>query len=209
MSCFAKTAVMPNAGALAATARPIRPRPMMPSCLPRSSMPSMKSSAQPFQSPRADEAIALGDPPRRGEDQPPRQLGRRLGQDVGRVRHHDPARSRRRHVDVVVPDRDVRHDRELRRGVEHVAVDAVGQHADERPLVGEPPLQLVGGQRRRPVVQVDVAGSLEAGEHGSGDACAMRRIWSWPCMSLLTMNVTSSDRAIRSTRSDCTPRPAR
>ena len=43
---------MPNAAACAATARPIRPRPMSPSCLPRSSVPSMKSNAQPFQSPR-------------------------------------------------------------------------------------------------------------------------------------------------------------
>ena len=40
MSCFANTAVIPNAGAFAATARPMRPRPMIPSCFPRSSVPS-------------------------------------------------------------------------------------------------------------------------------------------------------------------------
>ncbi len=51
MSSLAKTAVIPNAGALAATARPIRPLPMIPSCLPRSSVPSMKSSVQPFHPP--------------------------------------------------------------------------------------------------------------------------------------------------------------
>ena len=43
---------MPKAGALAATARPIRPRPTIPSCLPRSSVPSMKSSVHPFHAPR-------------------------------------------------------------------------------------------------------------------------------------------------------------
>ena len=43
---------IPNAGARAATARPMRPTPTSPSCLPRSSEPSMKSSAQPFHSPR-------------------------------------------------------------------------------------------------------------------------------------------------------------
>ena len=52
MSSLANFAVMPKAGAFAATARPILPRPMMPSCLPRSSVPSMKSIAQPFQAPR-------------------------------------------------------------------------------------------------------------------------------------------------------------
>ncbi len=51
MSVFANTAVIPNADALAATARPIRPRPITPSCFPRSSVPSMKSSAQPFHLP--------------------------------------------------------------------------------------------------------------------------------------------------------------
>ncbi len=43
---------MPNAGARAATARAMRPTPTSPSCLPRSSEPSMKSSAHPFHAPR-------------------------------------------------------------------------------------------------------------------------------------------------------------
>src|SRR5260221_654498 len=51
MSRPGKTAVIPKAGAFAATALPMRPPPMTPSCLPRSSIPSMKSSPQPFHAP--------------------------------------------------------------------------------------------------------------------------------------------------------------
>ena len=85
--------VMPNAGALAATARPMRPRPMMPSCLPRSSVPSMKSSAQPFQPPRRTSRSPS--PMRRvdREDQRPGQLGGRLGEHVRRVGDDDAARA--------------------------------------------------------------------------------------------------------------------
>ena len=92
----ANTAVMPNAGALAATALPMRPPPMMPSCLPRSSMPSMKSSAQALPGARPHQPIALADTPRDAEDQRPRELRDRLGEHVGRVGDDDAARARGR-----------------------------------------------------------------------------------------------------------------
>ena len=42
---------MPNTAAPAATARPMRPVPTMPSCLPRSSMPGSRSGVHPFHPP--------------------------------------------------------------------------------------------------------------------------------------------------------------
>ena len=96
MSCFANRTVMPNAGALAATARPIRPRPMIPSCLPRSSVPSMKSIVQPFQPPRRTSRSPS--PIRRAavRIRRPGQLRRRLGEDVRGVRDDHATRLRRR-----------------------------------------------------------------------------------------------------------------
>ena len=63
----------------------------------------------------SNQPISFGDPPRQREIKRPRQLGGRLRQDVWRIGDHDAARLDRRDVDVVVADRNVRDDLQLRR----------------------------------------------------------------------------------------------
>ena len=65
-----------------------------PSCLPRRSVPSMKSSAQPFQPPRRTRRSPSTSRRVIAEDQRPGEVGDRLGQHVRRVRDDDAARAR-------------------------------------------------------------------------------------------------------------------
>ena len=158
---------MPNAGALAATARPIRPRPMMPSCLPRSSVPSMKSSAQPSPLAAANQPIAFGDAPRERQNQRPGQLGRRLGQHVRRVGEHHAARLHGGHIDVVVAHRDVRDDLQIRKPASTTAPSIRSVSRQMSPCFAlHPRFQLIGSQRTRAVVQIDVARGFETREGG-------------------------------------------
>ena len=149
MSSLGEDGCMPNAGALAATARPMRPRPMMPSCLPRSSVPSMKSSVHPFQ------------PPRRTSRSPSaiRRAAARIRLQVssavasvstsGVFVTTTPRCPGCRDVDVVVADGDVRHDLQpIRRRRAVRGVDLVGQHATRvRPCRGPAPRSSSGGHR--------------------------------------------------------------
>ena len=76
-----------------------------------------------------DQPVALGDPAQEVEHQRDRELGGRVGEDAGRIRHRHAAARRLGEVDVVEPDRVLRHDPELRpRPVEELGVDAVGRH---------------------------------------------------------------------------------
>ena len=83
---------MPKAGALAATARPIRPRPMMPELLAAQlhAEHEVERPAVPAAAP--NQPIAFGDPPRDRQNQGPGELGDRFGEHIGRVRHDDAAR---------------------------------------------------------------------------------------------------------------------
>ena len=65
---------------------------------------------------RPDEPFALAQAPRRHQDERERQVGCRLCQNAGRVRHHDAAPGARRDVDVVVPHRGIRDDAKPRAG---------------------------------------------------------------------------------------------
>src|SRR5688572_16394180 len=82
--------------------------------------------------PRADQPLALAEPARGGEDQREREVGGRLGQDVGRVGDRDAERGRGGDVDVVGPDRGVGDDPEPRGAVEHLGRDRVARQADQR-----------------------------------------------------------------------------
>jgi hypothetical protein len=161
---------MPNAGAFAATARPMRPCPMIPSCLPRSSVPSMKSSAQPFHAPRRRSRSPSPTRLARRQDQPPCELGDRPGQHVRRVRHDDAPALRGGDVDVLVADRDVGDDLHPVAGRQHV-VDAVGQQANERMLAGHAPLQLVVGITQAPSCRsISCAASASVARNRRGNA---------------------------------------
>ena len=147
---------MPNAGARAATARPMRPRPTSPSCLPRSSDAEHEVERPALPLAPAHQALAFRQPPRDRQDQRPGEIGDRLGQHVRRVGDDDAARPRVGDVDVVVADGDVRDRLQRRRGVDDGPVDRVGEQADERVLAGHPRSQLVGRNRALAGVQIDV-----------------------------------------------------
>ena len=127
-----------------------------PSCLPRSSVPSMKSNAQPFHSPRRTS--------RSPSDS--RRVIARISAHVksatdsvstsGVLVTIDAARPRVRDVDVVVTDGDVRDHLQLRGRVDHGPVDRVGEHADQprpcrrsRAAVRPAESALRRGRRRR------------------------------------------------------------
>ena len=82
---------MPNAGARAATARADAADADQAELLARSSMPSMKSSAQPFHWPLRMSALAFRQPPRDRQNHRPGEVGDRFGQHVRRVRDDDAA----------------------------------------------------------------------------------------------------------------------
>ena len=106
----------------------------------------------------ADQALGLAQPPRRRQDQREREVGGGVGQHAGRVGAHHPAGGARRHVDVVVADRDVRdHPQAGPGGVQEGVVDAVVQkrHHGVGPahrrvqLVGAPAAGRAGRPTRR------------------------------------------------------------
>ncbi len=157
---------MPNAGARAATARPMRPRPTRPSCLPRSSDAEheVERPALPLAAPH--QPLAFRQPPRDRQNQRPREIGHRLGEHVRRVGDDDRRATRVRDVDVVVADGDVGDDLQRRRGVDDARVDRIGQQADERVLVGDALAQLRRRNRSVAAVQIDSGDRLELGENG-------------------------------------------
>ena len=192
---------------------------MIPSCLPRSSIPSMKSSAQPFHSPRRTSRSPSAI--RRATA----RISPHVSSAVASVRTSGvlvtttPARLRRRHVDVVVADGDVRDDLQRRRRVEHGAVDPVGQHADQR--LACPASRRFSSSARSgdgPSCRSTSQAASRRREHGGRDASGEKDGGG-------TMRPKSTDqrsgirdrsgisgfsvRATRSSRSDCTARPAR
>ena len=117
----------------------------------------------------AHHALAFAEPPRDREDQAPGEIGARVGQHVGRVGDGDAARAAGRHVDVVVADRDVGDDLQLRaRGIEHRGIDRVGQQADDRVLAGDALQQLLARDRLVADVQIDIATLFEPADDFDG-----------------------------------------
>ena len=156
---------MPNAGARAATAWPIRPNPTMPSCLPRRSEPSMKSSANPFHSPAAHQPVALDDPAHDAEDQRPRQVGGGLGEHVRRVGDDDAALARGGDVDVVVADGD-RGRRPSDRGPASSTARSIASVTTETSPCLPATRAISSSCGRSPRLwTIDVAGVLEPREH--------------------------------------------
>jgi hypothetical protein len=79
----------------------------------------------------ADVAIRLDDAAGGGHEERPGEVSRGLGEDVGSIRDDDPARGRRRHVDVVEADGHVGHHLEIGARGQQRRVDGVGDEADE------------------------------------------------------------------------------
>ena len=119
---------------------------------------------------RADQALALAQAAGRHQDERERDVGGRIGEDAGRVREAHAARRAGRDVDVVVADRDVRDDAQLRPGgVEEGVVDAIVEEGDDGVGAVDRRVQLVG--RERPVLRVEpeVARRAQQVERRPGD----------------------------------------
>ena len=132
----------------------------------------MKSIAQAQGVRDAQQALALPQPPRDGEHERDREVGRRVGEHARRVREADAAAADGLDVDVVVADRDVGHDPQLLAGgVEERVVDAVVQHHDDRVRPADRGVELL--RRERPVLLGDPdvgAGLAQRGERRLGQA---------------------------------------
>ena len=85
----------------------------------------------------ADQALALAEPARAGQEQRERQLRGGLGQDIGRVGDAHARGSRSREVDVVDADRAAGDHLQPGRPREQRGIDPVEQQADQRVGVGE------------------------------------------------------------------------
>ena len=126
------TTRMPSASASRPTSRPIRPKPTRPSVFPARPVAEHGRRLPRPRLARAHEPVALGDAPDEREQERERELGGRRREHVRRVRDDDAALRRRREVDVVVADRVLRHDAQLRAGgVQQLGVDGVGRHRHE------------------------------------------------------------------------------
>jgi hypothetical protein len=68
-----------------------------------------------FPEPLSHQFLALPGTASRTDHQHHREFGGRIGQHVRRVGHHDAPGACRAHIDVVVPDREVGNDPDLRR----------------------------------------------------------------------------------------------
>jgi hypothetical protein len=75
--------------------------------------------------PGAQEMLALGHAPRRGHEQRKAEVGRGLGQHVGRVGAQHAGGGHGIHVEIVVAHGHVGDDPELRAGRQHLGVDAL------------------------------------------------------------------------------------
>jgi hypothetical protein len=107
----------------------------------------------------SNEPIPLGDAPRGGHEQRPREVRGGLGQDAGRVADRDAAARARRDVDVVVPDGEVRDD--LQAGpsrVEELVVDPLRRQREDAIDADDPAQELGPGRRHVFVPHVHVAG---------------------------------------------------
>ncbi len=96
-----------NPSARLATARPIRPSPMIPSVAPCTSSPRYLAGSHVTQSPSLGGVDRLGQPARRGQQQRERQVRGRVGEHIRRVADRDASPRGRGEVDVVVADRVV------------------------------------------------------------------------------------------------------
>jgi hypothetical protein len=89
----------------------------------------------------------------RGQDEQEREVGGGLVEDAGGVAHGDAELGRGGDVDVVIADRDVRDDAQASTrgsGLQHRAVDAVGEQAHD-------PVD-IGGRRDQLIVRVGTVG---------------------------------------------------
>ena len=143
----------------------------MPRFLPAIRWPMSAVGLQPSQSPLLHHDRPLGQAARHREDQRHRHVGGVLGEDARRVRHHDAALERGRHVDMVEARAVVRDQPQARAGLgEEPRVDAVGDRRDEHVGLGHRAGERLGRQRLVVGVERDVEELLHPGLDRCGQA---------------------------------------
>ncbi len=114
----------------------------------------------------AHEGVGLGDAPRDRQQQREREVRGRLREHARRIAHRDAATRARGDIDVVVADREVADDLELRPGgVQQLVVDPVGQQCQQPVHTGHAAEQLVAWRRQDTVPDIherDVAQQTQA-----------------------------------------------
>ena len=119
--------------------------------------------------PGADVGGGLGEAARGGEEEREGQVGRRVGEHVGRDADGDPARGGGLEVDVVGPDGEVRDRAQARGAVQQLGVDAVGEQAQQRLGVTDAGLELRAGRRQRAGMDAHVVCARQALERVAGE----------------------------------------
>ncbi len=147
---------MPNALARAATAWPIRPKPTTARRAPRSSRPSQPRGSHVCQSPSRTARSASGSRRAAASSSAIARSAVASVSTSGVTPTGMPRAARRRQVDVVAADREVRDRAQLRRSVEQRRVDALGEQAQQAVGGREARGELRGGRRQVAGVDDDV-----------------------------------------------------
>ena len=83
-----------------------------------------------------DQLDPLAHPARHADDARHGQIGGILGEDTGRVRHHDPPRGCRLEVDMIGPRTEIGDQAEaIARLCQHIRIDPVGHRGDEHVAI--------------------------------------------------------------------------
>ena len=115
----------------------------------------------------ANDALALTQPPRDGQDQGPRVVGDRVGQHVRRVGAHDPFRACVGDVQVVVTDRHVRDHFQVGTRVDRWGIQPVAEEHDDALLPAQPIVQLAWCEARLAHVHIHLETLLEQRQRSS------------------------------------------
>ena len=109
----------------------MRPGPRIPKTFPLSSGSEQQVRRPPREASGTNHPIALDDPPRQGQQERHRQVGRGLRQDTRCVGDDDPSGGSRGPVDVVDPDGVVGDDAQPRGAAQDLLGDRIGNQSDQ------------------------------------------------------------------------------
>mmetsp|Transcript_10626 Transcript_10626/g.43521 ORF Transcript_10626/g.43521 Transcript_10626/m.43521 type:complete len:307 (+) Transcript_10626:465-1385(+) len=113
----------------------------------------------------SQQPLALGHAPGRGHQQRKAEVGRGLGQHIGRVGDKHTTRAAGGHVDVVVAHRHRADGAQLGAGVQQLGADALGAGDEDPGLAAQALAQLLGRQRHLARMQVDLEVRRQAAQH--------------------------------------------
>ena len=163
---------MPNAARLGGDRATYPPAADEPELLAAELHPEHEVERPPSPFAATNQPIAFGDAARERKDQRPGELGGRLREHVRRIREHHTSRLDRRHIDVVVTNRNVGHDLQIgKTGIDDALRRSVRQKANQRLLsLRVAAFNSSGASGDGAIVQIDIARGFEPRERCGGDA---------------------------------------